>query len=97
MSLKTLFSTTTTAATAAVTGTVKLGSAVGQTTEWLSEWANSLNSEKAKQLRLAEREWELNQRQMELLRQKAEIDVRALKEALDSAKQVDEVLADLWN
>lgn len=97
MSLKTLFNTATTSTTSAVVGLTKLGSVVGSTTEWLAEWGNNLNSDKAKQMRQAERDWELDQRQMELIRQKAEIDVEGLKQAKAIAKQVDEALADLWD
>ena len=96
MSLKTLFNTATTSTTQAVVGLTKLGSVVGSTTEWLSEWADNLNSDKARQMRQAERDWELDQRQMELIRQKSEIDIEGLKEAKAIAKEVDEVLADLW-
>lgn len=96
MSLKSLFTTTTNSLTSAVIGTTKLGSVIGSTTEWLAEWGDNLNSDKAKAQRQKEREWDLQQRALELVRQKNELDIEAVKEAVEHSKKIDEALEELF-
>lgn len=44
MSIRALLSTSTAAATSAISGTVRLGSVIGEGTEWLARHAEQLNS-----------------------------------------------------
>lgn len=90
MSIRGLFGTTTTALTSAVTGTVKLGSAVGEVTTYISRKAEELNHKdtiRMEELRKKE------ERTKELVNMFGTEDVQELKESI---KQLEDFYDEIF-
>ena len=89
MSIKSLLNTIVDRSTDTIEASARTVAGVGK---WAEEWADSLNSEKAKQARSEEREMELDKRLMKVAAFYADLDVDAIKTARSKAKEVRDAL-----
>lgn len=90
MSIRGLFGTTTTALTSAVTGTVKLGNAVGEVTTYISRKSKELNHKDTIRMEELRRKEE---RTKELANMFGTDDVQELK---DSIKQLEDFYDEIF-
>lgn len=90
MSIRGLFSTTTTAAVAAVAGTVKLGNTVGKVTTYIDRKADELNHKDTIRM---EKIRQMEERTKELVNMFGTDDVQELKESI---KQLEDFYNEIF-